>query len=145
MTAVPDHAAMMLDNALSNAVNYSRDGQRVWISCKPKPNGGAAVVVRDEGIGIPADRLPRIFDDYFRTTEAVQHNKASTGLGLAILRQAALAGRVGVRVESAPTQGTALFLDFPLPRRPPRSSTDQEQSAWLTCCLWMTTRISPRR
>jgi signal transduction histidine kinase len=111
--AVQDHAVMMLDNAISNAVNYSRDGRRVWISCKPKPNGGAAVVVRDEGIGIPADRLPHIFDDYFRTAEAVQHNKASTGLGLAILRQAALAGRVGVRVESAPAQGTAFFLDFP--------------------------------
>ena len=110
--AVQDHAVMMLDNAISNAVNYSRDGQRVWISCKPKPNGGAAVVVRDEGIGIPADRLPHIFDDYFRTTEAVKHNKASTGLGLAILRQAALAGRVGVRVESAGA-GTAFFLDFP--------------------------------
>ncbi len=112
--AVQDHALMMLDNAISNAVNYSRDGRRVWISCKPKPNGGAAVVVRDEGIGISADRLPHIFDDYFRTTEAVKHNKESTGLGLAILRQAAIAGRVGVRVESARRRGPPSFSIFRL-------------------------------
>jgi signal transduction histidine kinase len=115
IVAVPDHAAMILDNVLSNAVNYSRDGQHVSVSCRAKPDGGAGVVVRDQGIGIPADKLPRIFDDYFRTNEAAAHNRASTGLGLAIVRQAALAGRIGVRVESAPGQGTVFWLDFPAP------------------------------
>ncbi len=111
--AVPDHAVMIFDNILSNAINYSRDGQRVTVSSRAKPDGGALVVVRDRGIGILPDKLPRIFDDYFRTTEAVKHNHASTGLGLAIVRQAALAGRIGVRVESAPAQGTVFALDFP--------------------------------
>ena len=110
---VPDHGTMMIENVVSNAINYSRDGQHVAVACRPAPDGGARVVVRDEGIGIPAEKLPRIFEDYFRTTEAVQHNKASTGLGLAILRQAALAGRVRVRVESAPQRGTIFSLDFP--------------------------------
>jgi signal transduction histidine kinase len=112
---IPDHASMMLDNILSNAINYSRDGQHVSVSCRAKPGGGAAVVVRDRGIGIPADKLPRIFDDYFRTNEAVAHNRASTGLGLAIVRQAALAGKIGVQVQSAPARGTVFSLDFPPP------------------------------
>jgi signal transduction histidine kinase len=110
---VPDYAAMIIDNILSNAINYSRDGQRVAVSSRAKLNGGAQVVVRDRGIGILPDKLPRIFDDYFRTTEAVKHNRASTGLGLAIVRQTALAGKIGVRVESAPAQGTVFSLDFP--------------------------------
>ena len=79
----------------------------------PAPGGGAVVAVEDSGIGIPAAKLPQIFDDYYRTAEAVRHNKASTGLGLAIVRQAAIVGKVGVRVESAPRQGTRFILDFP--------------------------------
>jgi two-component system, OmpR family, phosphate regulon sensor histidine kinase PhoR len=117
-----DHAAMMIDNVLSNAISYSQDGQRISVSCKPAADGGACVVVRDHGIGIPAEKLPRIFDDYFRTTEAVKHNKASTGLGLAIVRQAALAGKIRVHVESAPAEGTLVRLDFPAsPNEPQRS------------------------
>jgi signal transduction histidine kinase len=111
--AVHDHAAMILENILSNAINYSKDGQRVSVSSRPRPAGGAIVVVRDSGIGILPEKLPRIFDDYFRTTEGVTHNRASTGLGLAIVRQSALAGGIGVRVESAPAVGTVVTLDFP--------------------------------
>jgi len=118
---VHDHAVMIIDNILSNAVNYSRDGQRVWVSCRAKPDGGAVVVVRDTGIGILPEKLPRIFDDYFRTTEAAAHNRSSTGLGLAIVRQAALAGRILVHVESAPAHGTVFSLDFPSsPGKPER-------------------------
>jgi len=110
---VYDHVVMMIDNVLSNAVAYSCDGQKVSVSCQPKPCGGAIVAVEDSGIGIPSTKLPQIFDDYYRTAEAVKHNKASTGLGLAIVRQVAMAGKVGVRVESAPQQGTLFTLDFP--------------------------------
>ncbi len=110
---VYDHVVMMIDNVLSNAVAYSCDGQKVSVSCQPKPSGGAIVTVEDSGIGIPTAKLPQIFDDYYRTSEAVKHNKASTGLGLAIVRQVAMAGKVGVRVESAPQLGTRFTLDFP--------------------------------
>jgi signal transduction histidine kinase len=110
---VSDHVVMMLDNVLSNAVAYSLEGQKVAVSCEPKPEGGASVRIEDAGIGIPTIKLPQIFNDYYRTAEAVKHNKASTGLGLAIVRQVAMAGKVGVRVESAPQQGTLFILDFP--------------------------------
>lgn len=111
--AVPDHVVMLIDNVVANAVNYSYDGGKVSVSCRPTPEGGAVVAVRDRGIGIAPDKLPRIFDDYFRTNEAAGHNKASTGLGLAIVRQVAVSGRLGVQVESAPDQGTILTVEFP--------------------------------
>ncbi len=111
--AAADHAVMIIENILSNAIEYSRDGQRVSVSSRAKPAGGAVVVVRDSGIGILPEKLPRIFDDYFRTTEAARHNNASTGLGLAIVRQSALAGGIGVHVESAPSVGTVVTIDFP--------------------------------
>jgi signal transduction histidine kinase len=113
VTVVPDHAVMILENILYNAVSYSRDGQKVEVTSRATPDGGAQVVIRDRGIGILPDKLPRIFEDYFRTTEAVKHNRASTGLGLAIVRQSALTGKIGVRVESAADVGTVFSLDFP--------------------------------
>ena len=112
MCGVRDHLVILLDNLLSNAVHYSRDGQSVWVTCLLKPDGRIAVVVRDQGIGIPAEKLPFIFDDYFRTSEAAAYNKASTGLGLALVRQAALADNIGVRVESAAGQGTVCYTRF---------------------------------
>jgi two-component system, OmpR family, phosphate regulon sensor histidine kinase PhoR len=120
--AVPDHTTMILENILSNAMNYSRDGGRISVSCRPQSDGGATVVVRDGGIGIPAEKLPRIFEDYFRTNEAVAHNRASTGLGLAIVRQAALTGKIGIHVETAPQQGTVFSIHFPPPEKSERPS-----------------------
>ncbi len=110
---IQDHAVMIIDNILLNAVVYSRDGGTVSVGCQAAAEGGARITVRDHGIGIPAEKLPRIFEDYFRTTEAVKHNRASTGLGMAIVRQAALTGRVAVRIESARGEGTLVTLDFP--------------------------------
>jgi two-component system, OmpR family, phosphate regulon sensor histidine kinase PhoR len=131
--AVPDHVLMIVDNILSNAVSYSRDGQSVSVSARAQPQGGALVVVRDSGIGIRPDVLPRIFVDYFRAKEAAAFNQASTGLGLAIVRQSAIAGRVGVHVESSPGRGTVFTLDFPgSPETLGRLETDQEVSPWRT-------------
>jgi two-component system, OmpR family, phosphate regulon sensor histidine kinase PhoR len=124
---VPDHAMMIIDNILSNAINYSHDGQTVAVSTHAKPDCGTMVVVRDHGIGILPDKLPRIFDDYFRTTEAVKHNHASTGLGLAIVRQTALAGKIGVRVESSPGQGTVFSLDFPGAKADLNNANDRKE------------------
>jgi signal transduction histidine kinase len=110
---IPDHAVMIIDNVLANALAYSRDGGKVSVSCHPRSDGGATIVVCDTGIGIPAEKLPRIFEDYFRTAEAATHNRASTGLGLAIVREAARAGKIAVCVQSAVGHGTTVTLDFP--------------------------------
>jgi len=108
-----DHLRMLADNLLSNAVNYSRDRGAVHVRCGPLANGGAELIVRDEGIGIAADKLPRIFEDYFRTQEAAQHNRASTGLGLAIVRDVASAAGIHLEVSSAPGWGTQFTARFP--------------------------------
>ena len=85
---------MLVDNLVVNAVNYSFDNGVVM--CLSRVMRGTALVVASaiEGIGIPREKLPRIFDDYYRTEEAVQHNRGSTGLGLAIVRQVACKDRV---------------------------------------------------
>ena len=108
-----DHFKMLFVNLLSNAVIYSqRDGQ-VSISCKPGPNLEPVVVIEDNGIGIPADKLPRIFEEHYRTKEAVQHNKESSGLGLAIVKHVAQIYGIRIRVETRSGFGTKFELKFP--------------------------------
>jgi signal transduction histidine kinase len=111
--AVEDHLTMLVDNLVVNAVNYSFDRGVVQVTCRGQDSGDTIFVVRDQGIGIPKDKLPRIFDDYYRTEEAVQHNRGSTGLGLAIVRQVACEDALPVQVESAPGWGTRFTITFP--------------------------------
>jgi signal transduction histidine kinase len=113
IVAVDDHIKMLLTNIIVNAVVYSTEGGSVRVSCGSTSDGGPVVTVEDEGIGIPAEKLPHIFDDYYRTEEAVRHNRESTGLGLAIVRHVAATHHIRVRVESAPGRGTVFTLRFP--------------------------------
>ncbi len=102
---------MLLDNLLTNAINYSFDGGIVTVDCRRR-DGAIVLSVADRGIGIPADKLPRIFDEYYRTNEAKQHNRHSTGVGLTIVREVAASHHIRVRVDSAVGQGTTFTLTF---------------------------------
>jgi signal transduction histidine kinase len=114
VVGVDDYVKMLLDNLLNNAVSYSFDGGCVSVACRRCDLAMACIVVRDHGIGIPADKLPHVFDDYYRTAEAAKHNRASTGLGLAIVRLVARALQASVRIESAPGWGTRFTLRMPV-------------------------------
>jgi signal transduction histidine kinase len=113
VVAVEDHVKMLVTNVISNAIVYSIEGGIVRVRCGGESTEGPVLTVEDEGIGIPPEKLPRIFDDYYRTEEAVRHNKDSTGLGLAIVRHVALSHGIRVRVESEPGRGTRFTLRFP--------------------------------
>jgi len=110
---VEEHLKMMLGNVIGNAIVYSHEGGRVEVTCGPDEAGRPVVTVADEGIGIPADKLPRIFDEYYRTNEAVRHNKQSSGLGLAIVREIAQTHGIRVRVTSRPGAGTMFRFRMP--------------------------------
>ena len=113
LVGAEDHFKMLFVNLLSNAVIYSQRNGQVNVSCKPGPNLEPVVVIEDNGIGIPADKLPRIFEEHYRTKEAVQHNKESSGLGLAIVKHVAEMYGIRIRVESRAGFGTKFELRFP--------------------------------
>ena len=104
---------MLFDNLLSNAVAYSHRGGRVDVQCRLDTPTMMTVTVRDEGIGIPAEKLPFIFDEHYRTKEAVRHNKESSGLGLAIVKHVAQFHRINLNVQSLPGKGTTFTIWFP--------------------------------
>jgi signal transduction histidine kinase len=83
MVGTEDHFKMLFANLLSNAVRYSHRNGQVRICCFRGPDSEPIVTIADDGIGIGANKLPRIFEEHYRTKESVQHNKESSGLGLA--------------------------------------------------------------
>lgn len=122
LVGAEDHFKMLFGNLLSNAVTYSHEGGCVHVSCLPGPDSHAVVTIADNGIGIPEGKLPRIFEEHYRTKEAVRHNKESSGLGLAIVRHIAEMYRIRIRVQSRPDAGTEFQLNFPVPDDNPGST-----------------------
>jgi signal transduction histidine kinase len=110
--ADPDAVRQALLNLIDNAVKYSPERKEVTVSVADGPDA-VVVAVKDRGIGIaPADRA-RIFEAFYRSPQAVEHDPTGVGLGLKIVSHimAAHGGRVDVAGE--PGQGSVFSLVFP--------------------------------
>ena len=103
----------VLGNLLSNALRHTPAGGRVEVSVRDA-DGDVVLVVSDDGEGIPAEHLPRIFDRFYRVDAARDREHGGTGVGLAISRAIALAhdGDL-VAASDGPGRGTTLSLRLP--------------------------------
>jgi two-component system sensor histidine kinase TctE len=75
----------VVNNLLDNAQRYG--GQRILLQVSALPEGGALVVVEDNGEGVTPEQLPRLFEPFWRGDRADLRNDGGTGLGLAIARE----------------------------------------------------------
>lgn len=109
----------VLVNLLINARQAMADGGRLLLKIAPDATGETVeVTVRDFGCGIPADKLPRIFDSFFTTKSGPDESgKGGTGLGLSLCRSIIEKHHGKIRVESSPGKGTAFILRFPIASR----------------------------
>jgi len=111
----PEDIEELVSNLVSNAVKYTPSGGSVMASAKL--NGqGVLLRVSDTGIGIPADDLPRLFNEFHRCTNVRQSGIEGTGLGMAIVKTIADRHHAEVRVESEEGKGTTIEVRFPLGR-----------------------------
>jgi signal transduction histidine kinase len=110
----------VIRNLLSNAIKATPGG-KVLLGVRRDP-AGARVEVRDDGPGVPADRLAEIFDEYRSLSPSGGPSAEGAGLGLAIARR--LAGRIGARldVRSAEGEGAVFSVTAPLWESPPATS-----------------------
>jgi signal transduction histidine kinase len=110
--ADPTAVRQVLSNLVDNAVRYTPAGGTVTISTR-RAEGGVWLGVRDTGIGIAAEHLPRIFERFYRADPARSREAGGTGLGLAIVRH--LVESHGGRVEAASElgRGTVISAFFP--------------------------------
>lgn len=110
-----DEEAMhqILTNLVDNALKYTPEGGKVSVAARPLAGDRVEVSVRDSGIGIPPEELPRLFERFYRVDKARSRELGGTGLGLAIVKHLvrAQAGEVGV--ESAPGVGSRFYFTVP--------------------------------
>ncbi len=118
---IDDHLKMLFMNVLANAVAYSHTGGYIRVRCGLEHPLTPVVTIADEGIGIPASKLSHIFNEHYRTNEAAQHNKESSGLGLSIVRRIAQMHKIRLRVESQHQAGTTFEIRFPPADEPPQA------------------------
>jgi len=102
-------------NLVGNAIKYTPSGGQVTVSVRTLPDTREAeVAVTDTGAGIPEDKLPRIFERFFRVDKARSRASGGTGLGLAIVKHIVRAHEGSVTVESHVGHGSTFRVRLPL-------------------------------
>ena len=110
-----DQIALAMGNLVANAVTYSPAGSTVVVSARPAGSMVEATVT-DQGIGIPAEEVDRIFERFYRVDPARHRSTGGTGLGLSIVKHVAASHGGEVRVWSSPGQGSSFTLRLPRAR-----------------------------
>lgn len=108
-----------LGNLMDNAIKYTPEGGGIYVGARPAAGPAGAgryyeFYVRDTGIGIPAEELPRLFERFYRVDKARSRELGGTGLGLAIVKHLARAHGGDVRVESEMGKGSTFCFTLPV-------------------------------
>ncbi|HNR39506.1 MAG TPA: HAMP domain-containing sensor histidine kinase [Acidobacteriota bacterium] len=101
-------------NLVSNAITYTPEFGVVKVTGRLEPDHFYRLEVADTGIGIPPDEMPRIFEEFYRASNAKNEKKEGTGLGLAIVKVTVekYGGRIGVASELG--KGTCFTIRLPV-------------------------------
>ena len=107
-----DEVALALGNLVANAVAYSPDNSRVVVAARADEMM-VDLTVTDQGIGIPAGEIDRIFERFYRIDPARHRSTGGTGLGLSIVKHVAATHGGEIRVWSVEGQGSTFTLTLP--------------------------------
>jgi two-component system OmpR family sensor kinase len=110
----PERLAQIVANLIENALKYAT--AQVDVYAAPQSDGQLAIVVVDDGPGIPADQLARVFERLY-TMRETPGRAVGTGLGLAIVRELAAAMGGSARAEAAPGGGARFVVSLPVHAR----------------------------
>jgi signal transduction histidine kinase len=100
-------------NIIDNAIKYTPEKGKIWIRGMIQ-NSWVMIEVRDNGIGITEDNLPRIFDRFYRVQRDRARKTGGSGLGLSICKLIAEAHKGEIIVESSSGKGTAFVVKLPI-------------------------------
>jgi len=112
----------LLRNLISNAIKYSPTGGKVTVRARSGPQD-VVLEVRDEGMGLAPEEIPRLFEEFYRTPAARASGISGTGLGLAIVKSIVDHHKGSVAVESEAGRGTSFRVRLPAPDPAPTWGT----------------------
>ena len=106
--------AQAFSNLLNNASKYSEKGSQIWFQAE-QADDEIIVRVRDTGIGIPADKLPNIFDIFMQVDRSLERSQGGLGIGLTLVRQLVQMHGGSVEVRSdGPGRGSEFIVRLPV-------------------------------
>jgi PAS domain S-box-containing protein len=114
LDADPMRLAQAISNLLHNAAKYTEPGGRIWLAAE-LAGDEVVVTVRDTGMGIPAEKLPYIFEMFMQVEPSLERSQTGLGIGLALVKR--IVELHGGRVEchsGGPGQGSTFALHFPI-------------------------------
>lgn len=103
--------SLILTNLLSNAIKYTKDNPQISVKME-QDDGWLHILVKDNGIGIPYEELPRIFERYFRASTAT--GIPGTGIGLNLVKDLVEVYQGKIEVNSNTNQGTEFSVSLPV-------------------------------
>ena len=109
-----DYVDRAIANLVDNAIKYTQERGTISVSVGTE-NGDVFVEVADNGLGIPPDDLPRIFERFYRVDRSRSREMGGTGLGLSIVKHVAQVHGGGIEVTSSPGAGSKFRLHLPIP------------------------------
>ncbi len=108
-----DRLKQLLINLLDNSIKYSNPGGSVILDCELSGNN-VIFTVSDDGIGIAAEHLARIFERFYRVDKGRSRKRGGTGLGLSIVKHIVELYRGDISVKSVEGQGTTFVATLPI-------------------------------
>ena len=108
----PARVEQILDNYVSNAIKYSKEGSKVYIDVTSNDKE-VEIRVKDEGPGISEEEQKKLFQQFSTTSSVPRSGEHATGLGLAIVKKIADALEAEIGCESKPGNGSTFYICFP--------------------------------
>ncbi|MBP1920058.1 sensor histidine kinase [Youngiibacter multivorans] len=108
-----DNYNQMVINLVDNAIKYTEPNGKVKVRIE-KSGGKLILSVKDTGVGIPEEHLPRLFERFYRVDKSRDRAKGGTGLGLAIVKHIVLSMKGDIKVESEIGRGTTFTVSIPM-------------------------------
>jgi two-component system phosphate regulon sensor histidine kinase PhoR len=113
----PEYLERAVSNLVENAIKYTKENGLIKLIVRPgsgSESGLVLVEVSDNGIGIPAEEVPRIFERFYRVDRSRARDMGGTGLGLSIVKHVVQAHGGTIEVKSEPGKGSTFRLKFPI-------------------------------
>jgi signal transduction histidine kinase len=130
LQADPARIAQVIGNLLSNAAKYTHEGGRVRLAAR-RVGDRVLLRVRDNGVGIPAPLLPRIFDLFVQVESSLDHSQGGLGIGLTLVKGIVELHGGRVRARSAGSGRGSSFLLW-LPALPREAAPEERKEASAT-------------